>query len=453
MSFDNIGKKYIPKLPPQGGFEAIDEKFSAGEAEMPKQKVSDLSVVKQLEEMDERREVLLKQYMSYVGKGYGDNGRGIIISPNRALSTRFVNKMFRVLGKNDSGAIFDLIRRTFKFLEGETLEFAIVSNENDAWKYHGKAFPFMTFDEGVHPDVQKIMGGCNRDCSGVDIPVIQRGLIGVAVRNEDPIMKVSIDPSSLKFDRFAIERKSGKIEGGITYEETLQRLEEPGTPEALKVGFPGVKKVSGMSYPITKVVQIHDEVQITGDPSKPFTREELEPYLRGLNWDDLTQAFVKHENSKINNNHLAYAKETTMKEHPNKEWGSLEPNSYDDEINKQIEKKKGWGEKCLEDMRPPKSRWNELAAKGQFASVDLEVPRLDEQSLYDYAFFIDGVKLENDQVKEFYAPAYEKGYIWMYAPRDDKNGFRWRSSDGEPLMEMKIGRIRVERTLHDDDAN
>jgi len=106
-------------------------------------------------------------FRRFVGKGYGQFWRGIILDREYKNLDDLISKSKRWYRQFGDGAKFISSTAGLKWIwpTGEELWFRVVKTEQDYWNYHGQEFPFIGWNELTkHPtgDLYDMMMSCNR---------------------------------------------------------------------------------------------------------------------------------------------------------------------------------------------------------------------------------------------------------------------------------------------------
>lgn len=123
-----------------------------------------------------KTDALLMSFAQYVGRGYGQEWRGVIFRRTFKQLGDVVNKSKKWFPKIFPRAAFNSSDMTWTFPGGETLLFRYLNNENDYLNYHGHAYPFIAFEELTNwpnSECYTLMMSCNRSTTP-GIPLLIR---------------------------------------------------------------------------------------------------------------------------------------------------------------------------------------------------------------------------------------------------------------------------------------
>lgn len=111
-----------------------------------------------------KTDALIMDFVQEVGKGYGAEWRGILFRRTYPELADVVNKTLKWLPQMFPGARFNKSSYTWTFPDGEELILAHARIEQDYWKYHGHAYPWIGWEELTNwPDdklYRKMMSCC-----------------------------------------------------------------------------------------------------------------------------------------------------------------------------------------------------------------------------------------------------------------------------------------------------
>lgn len=93
-----------------------------------------------------KTDALLMSYYKYVGRGFGENWRGIIFRLTYPQLADLIAKSKKWFLPTQT-ATFNSTENFWEFKTGEKLYFRYGDKEDDYWNYHGHEYPFIGFEE------------------------------------------------------------------------------------------------------------------------------------------------------------------------------------------------------------------------------------------------------------------------------------------------------------------
>lgn len=119
-----------------------------------------------------KTDVLLMDYAQGVGRGYGEDYRGLLLREATTELGDVIAKSKKWFTKMFPGAKYNKSRKIWEFPGGETLWLNYARVEDDYEQYHGHEYPWIGWEELTNqpvPDVYLKLMSCNRT-SNPDIP-------------------------------------------------------------------------------------------------------------------------------------------------------------------------------------------------------------------------------------------------------------------------------------------
>jgi hypothetical protein len=111
-----------------------------------------------------KTDALIMDFAQDVGKGYGEDWRGILFRRSRPELRDIIAKTRKWFKKIFPSAQYNKVEKTWTWPDGEQLILAHIRNESDYWSYHGHAYPWIAFEElTTWPDdgaYRKMMSCC-----------------------------------------------------------------------------------------------------------------------------------------------------------------------------------------------------------------------------------------------------------------------------------------------------
>lgn len=90
---------------------------------------------------------LLMDYAQFVGRGYGEEWRGILLRETYPNLEDVINKSLKWFTQIFPDAFYNSSDHVWKFSTGEKLYFRHAEKASDYWKYHGHAYPWVGWEE------------------------------------------------------------------------------------------------------------------------------------------------------------------------------------------------------------------------------------------------------------------------------------------------------------------
>ncbi|HBG77486.1 MAG TPA: terminase [Phycisphaerales bacterium] len=90
---------------------------------------------------------LLMDFAQFVGKGYGRHWKGIIFREEFERLEELIDKSIEYFSQIFPTAVYNKSNHYWEFATGEKLYFRYAKKEADYWKFHGKGYPFVGWDE------------------------------------------------------------------------------------------------------------------------------------------------------------------------------------------------------------------------------------------------------------------------------------------------------------------
>lgn len=122
-----------------------------------------------------KTDALLMDFAQEVGKGWGEEWKGIIFRRTYPELQDIIEKSKKWFRLMYPGAVFNESKTFWRFPGGEMLYFRQFQKPDDYWKYHGHAYPFIGWEElTTWPDDKcyKSMFSCSRSTkAGIPIKV------------------------------------------------------------------------------------------------------------------------------------------------------------------------------------------------------------------------------------------------------------------------------------------
>ena len=112
-----------------------------------------------------KTDALLMDFYQDVGKGFGEEWKGIIFRRTYPELQDIIEKSKKWFKRVCPAATFNESKTVWRFPTGEILYFRQFEKQNDYWKYHGHAYPFIAWEELCNwPDDKcyKSMFSCSR---------------------------------------------------------------------------------------------------------------------------------------------------------------------------------------------------------------------------------------------------------------------------------------------------
>ncbi len=94
-----------------------------------------------------KTDALLMDFYQDVGKGYGEEWRGVLFRKTYPELQDVIEKSKKWFKKLCPAAEFNQSKTQWKFPEGEILYFRQFEKSDDYWKYHGHAYPWIAWEE------------------------------------------------------------------------------------------------------------------------------------------------------------------------------------------------------------------------------------------------------------------------------------------------------------------
>jgi len=119
-----------------------------------------------------KTDVLLMDFAQGVGRGYGQDYRGLLLREATTELGDIISKTKKWFPQMFPTAKYNASRKIWTFEDGETLWLNYARTEDDYWQYHGHEYPWIGWEELTNhavPTVYLKMMSCNR-CSNPDIP-------------------------------------------------------------------------------------------------------------------------------------------------------------------------------------------------------------------------------------------------------------------------------------------
>lgn len=123
-----------------------------------------------------KTDALLMAFAQYVGRGYGEEWKGIIFRRTYPELQDIIEKSKKWFRQIHPLATFNESKNFWRFPGGEILYFRQFQKPEDYWKYHGHAYPFIGWEElTTWPDDKcyKSMFSCSRS-TRAGIPIMIR---------------------------------------------------------------------------------------------------------------------------------------------------------------------------------------------------------------------------------------------------------------------------------------
>lgn len=123
-----------------------------------------------------KTDVLLMDFAQHVGKGFGEEWKGILFRRTFPELDDIINKSLKWFKKIWPAAEYNKQAKTWTWPTGETLKFRHIKRPGEYWNYHGHAYPWIGFEElttwpnsecytplfslcrSTHPQVVKLCG-------------------------------------------------------------------------------------------------------------------------------------------------------------------------------------------------------------------------------------------------------------------------------------------------------
>jgi hypothetical protein len=90
---------------------------------------------------------LLMDFAQFVGRGFGSHWKGIIFREEFDRLAELIDLSYEYFSQIFPYANYNISEHTWYFDTGEKLLFRYAKNESDYWKFHGKSYPFIGWDE------------------------------------------------------------------------------------------------------------------------------------------------------------------------------------------------------------------------------------------------------------------------------------------------------------------
>lgn len=112
-----------------------------------------------------KTDCLLMDFLQHVGKGYGQEWRGILFRKTYKQLSDVVIKSHKLFKTAYPGAVFNKSDYTWTFPTGEVLFLRYMDNPEDYWNYHGHSFAWIAWEELTNwkdDKCYKVMMSCCR---------------------------------------------------------------------------------------------------------------------------------------------------------------------------------------------------------------------------------------------------------------------------------------------------
>ncbi len=94
-----------------------------------------------------KSDVLLMDFLHFVGRGYGRDWRGILFRQSYPALEEVIERCFRWFPKAVPGAQYNGAKHAWRFPAGEVLYLRYADKERDYYKYHGHEYPWIAWEE------------------------------------------------------------------------------------------------------------------------------------------------------------------------------------------------------------------------------------------------------------------------------------------------------------------
>lgn len=94
-----------------------------------------------------KTDALLMDFAQMVGRGYGEDWRGVIFRLTYPQLQDVISKSLKWFRRIFPGAKYNASKNVWTFATGEQLYFRFGDSADDYWNYHGHAYPFLGFEE------------------------------------------------------------------------------------------------------------------------------------------------------------------------------------------------------------------------------------------------------------------------------------------------------------------
>ena len=94
-----------------------------------------------------KTDALLMDFAQMVGRGYGEDWRGVIFRLTYPQLQDVIAKSLKWFRRIFPGAKYNASKNVWTFPTGEQLFFRFGESADDYWNYHGHAYPFLAFEE------------------------------------------------------------------------------------------------------------------------------------------------------------------------------------------------------------------------------------------------------------------------------------------------------------------
>jgi len=94
-----------------------------------------------------KTDTLLMDYAQFVGKGFGEEWKGILFRRTFPELDDIINKSLKWFKKIWPKADYNKQAKTWVFPDGETLKFRHIMRPGEYWNYHGHSYPWIGFEE------------------------------------------------------------------------------------------------------------------------------------------------------------------------------------------------------------------------------------------------------------------------------------------------------------------
>ena len=214
-----------------------------------------------------KTDVLLMDFAQHVGKGFGEEWKGILFRRTFPELDDVIGKSLKWFKKIWPKAEYNKQAKTWVFPDGETLKFRHISRPNEYWSYHGHSYPWIGFEElttwpnsdcytplfslcrSSHIAAAKLCGirattnpyGCvpygevlTADRGWADIKDIRPGESVVSVDKDGVAIRSSAYPVVQKYDGAMISRNGRGLNMVFTEDHRLPHLNTSGDSFTIK---------------------------------------------------------------------------------------------------------------------------------------------------------------------------------------------------------------------------